>query len=133
MSTFPWQTWNSSPFSIERKQGKDPGTVILALSGPLTVRDVYSTLTPTAFNKILDLQPAPGQERPAKVILDLSNCPYMDSTGLGLVVKHHVHCQRNCVKLIAAALSPRVREVFKLTKIDAVVHICATVEEAEMN
>lgn len=133
MSNFAWQTWNSSPFTIERKQGKDLGTVILALSGPLTVRDVYSTMTPSAFNKVLDLGPAPGQDRPAKVILDLSNCPYMDSTGLGLVVKHHVHCQRNCVKLIAAALSPRVREVFKLTKIDAVIPICASVEEAEMN
>jgi anti-anti-sigma factor len=133
MSTFPWQTWNSRPFHIERRQGKDPGTVILSLSGPLTVRDVYSTLAPTAFNKILDLEPAPGEDRPVKVILDLSNCPYMDSTGLGLIVRHHVHCRNNCVKLIAAAMSPRVREVFKLTKIDSVVPIVATVAEAEIN
>lgn len=133
MSNFPWQTWNSAPFNIERKPGKNPGTVILTFSGPFTTRDVYSSLPTTAFSKMLSLEPAPGEDRPEKVILDLSNCPYMDSTGLGMIVKHHVSCQRNCVKLIAAALSPRVREVFKLTKVDSVVLICGTVEEAEMN
>lgn len=81
MSNFAWQTWNSSPFSIERRQGKEPGTLILSLSGPLTMRDVYSTLTTTAFNEIVNVEAAPGEDRPLKVILDLSKCPYMDSTG----------------------------------------------------
>lgn len=133
MSSFPWQTWNSSKFNIERKQGKDPGTVILAFSGPFTVRDVYSTLAPTALDKILEMEPAPGEDRPIKNILDLANCPFMDSTGLGMIVKHHVSCQRKGIKVIAAAMSPRVREVFKMTRIDSVVQIVASVEEAEVN
>jgi anti-anti-sigma factor len=133
MSNFPWQTWNSAKFSIERKTGKDPRTVILCFSGPFTTRDVYTSLPTLGFSKFLDLEAAPGEDRPVKVILDLSNCPYMDSTGLGMIVKHHVHCKQNCVKLMAVGMSPRVREVFKLTKVDSVVPIFATVDEAEIN
>jgi anti-anti-sigma regulatory factor len=35
------------------------------------------------------------------------------------------------MKMIAAGMTPRVREVFKLTRVDAVVPIAASVEEAE--
>ena len=34
------QIWKSSPFTIERKQGKAPGTVIFRLCGPFTARDM---------------------------------------------------------------------------------------------
>jgi hypothetical protein len=32
------QVWKSSKFTIERNQGKTPGTVIFRLSGPFTAR-----------------------------------------------------------------------------------------------
>lgn len=133
MSTFSWQTWNSSPFSIERKPGSTPGTVILCFHGPFTMRDVYSTLPPTTLSKVLELEPAEGEAAPVKNILDLTGCPYMDSSGLGMIVSHHVHCQKKGVKMIAVGMTPRVREVFKLTKVDCVVPIAASVEEAEAN
>ena len=41
------QIWKSSPFTIERKQGKAPGTVISRLCGPFTARDMYGSLTPS--------------------------------------------------------------------------------------
>ena len=66
MGTFAWQTWNSAPFKIERKRGKTPGTVILSLSGPFTVRDVYSVLPTMELNKMLDLPSEPGEDPPAK-------------------------------------------------------------------
>ncbi|MGH9599432.1 MAG: STAS domain-containing protein [Terracidiphilus sp.] len=133
METYPWQTWNSRPFSVERERGKTPGTVILRFCGPFTVRDVYSALPPMALNQILELEPAPGEDTPTRNILDLTNCPFMDSSGLGMIVKHHVRCQRKGIKLVAVGMSPRVREVFKITRMDCVVPIVATVEEAESN
>lgn len=133
MSSFGFQTWNSSKFNIERKPGKEAGTVILCFSGPFTMRDVYSSLPTMELSRILALEPAPGECCPTKNILDLSNCPYMDSTGLGMIVTHHVRCQNKGIKVVAAAMSPRVREVFKLTRVDGVVPIAATVEEAEIN
>lgn len=133
MSSFGFQTWNSAKFNIERRPGKDPGTVILCFSGPFTMRDAYSSLPTMALTKILELEPAPGECCPTKNILDLSRCPYMDSTGLGIIVTHHVRCQNKGIRMVAAGMSPRVREVFKMTRVDAVVPIAATVEEAEVN
>jgi anti-anti-sigma factor len=130
-AAFAWQTWNSDPFSIERKQGKAPGTVILRFHGPFTMRDVYSNLPTMTLNKMLELEPAPGEEPPVKNVLDLAECTYMDSSGLGIIVTHHVRCEKKGVKMIAAAMTPRVREVFHITKMDTVIPIAATVEEAE--
>jgi len=42
-----------------------------------------------------------------------------------------VHCQKKGMKMIAAGMTPRVREVFKLTRMDSVIPIAASVEEAE--
>ena len=131
MATFAWQTWNSAPFSIERKRGKAPGTVILCVSGPLTVRDVYTALSPAELNNVIDRPAEPGEEPPVKYILDLTNCPYMDSSGLGMVATQYVRCRRNGIKMIAVGASPRVREVLKITKMDSVIPMVATMEEAE--
>jgi anti-anti-sigma factor len=54
----------------------------------------------------------------------------MDSTGLGMVVRHYVRCQDKGVRFVAAGVSPRVLELFKLTNVDAVIPIIAAVEEA---
>lgn len=132
-ATFAWQTWNSGPFSIERERGAAPGTVILRFHGPFTTRDAYTSLPTQTLSKMLDLEPAPGEEPPVKNILDLTHCPYMDSSGVGMIVTHHVRCQKKGVRLIAAGMSPRVREVFHITRIDTVVPIVSSVEEAEMN
>jgi anti-anti-sigma factor len=65
------------------------------------------------------------------LILDLTDVPYMHSSGLGMIVRHYVRCQGKGVRLIAAGVSPRVLELFKLTKVEAVFSMTATVEEAD--
>jgi anti-anti-sigma factor len=128
-----WQTWNSGPFSIERKLGKAPGTVILAFRGPFTTRDAYSSMPTMSLQQVLELEPQPGEDPPVLNILDLSGCPFMDSSGLGIIVSHMVHCKKKGIKMIAACMTPRVREVFRLTKVDCVVPIATTMEIAEGN
>lgn len=125
------QIWNGTPFSIEREEGKAPGTVIFRLCGPFTARDMFGSLTPVALHNMLDFQSTPGEEPPAVNILDLTEVPYMDSTGLGMIVRHYVRCQGKGVRLIAAGVSPRVLELLKLTKVEAVISMTATVEEAD--
>ena len=56
----------------------------------------------------------------------------MDSTGLGRIVSHYVHCRGKGVRMIAAGLSPRILELFKLTKVDSVIPMTAIVEEADI-
>jgi anti-anti-sigma factor len=84
-----------------------------------------------SLKQVLELEPAPGEIPPVKNILDLTACPYMDSSGLGIIVAHMVHCNKKGMKVIAAGMMPRVREVFRLTKVDTVVPIATSVEVAE--
>lgn len=108
------------PLQIEREDGKAPGTLILRLAGPLTLRNIF------------DLQ---AQLRNAKAtpvtILDLTQVPYMDSAGMGVVVNYHVHCQNLGGRLIAVGVSQRIMELFKITKVDSVICMRPTLEEAE--
>jgi len=108
------------PLTFERKEGNAPGTLIFRLTGPLTLRNMFDFQTQLR-----------NTEPPAVTILDLTGVPYMDSAGMGLVVNHFVRCQGKGVRLIAAGVSPRVLELFKLTKVDAVIPMAANVEEAE--
>jgi ABC-type transporter Mla MlaB component len=127
------QLWKGTPFSIERKEGKASGTVIFRLFGPFTARDMYGSLTPVGLRNMLDFKSRPGEEPPVVNILDLTEVPYMDSAGLGIVVGHYVSCQRKGVRLIAAGVGPRVRELLKMTKLDTTIPMTATVNEADMN
>jgi anti-sigma B factor antagonist len=108
------------PLSIQREEGKTAGTLIFRLTGPLTLRNMFD------FQSQLR-----SADPPPVTILDLTGVPYMDSAGMGLVVNHYVRCQAKGVRLIAAGVSPRVMELFKLTKVDAVIPLAASVEDAE--
>jgi anti-sigma B factor antagonist len=108
------------PLKIEQEQGKAPGTLILRLTGPLTLLNIF------------DLQAFLRSAAPTPLtILDLTDVPYMDSAGMGVVVNFHVHCQNKGGRLIAAGVSPRILELFKITRVDKVIAMAATSEEAE--
>ncbi len=109
-----------APLTVERFEGKTPGTLIYRLNGPLTLRNIFELQS--------QLRSA---DPPPVTIIDLTQVPYMDSTGMGMIVNHHVRCKSKGVKLIAAGINPRVFELFKLTKVDTVIPITATAEEAE--
>jgi ABC-type transporter Mla MlaB component len=126
------QIWKNSSFTIERIEGKAPGTVIFRLCGPFTARDMYGTLTPDALGNLLAFQSTPGEQPPSVNILDLTEVPYMDSTGLGMIVKHYVRGQGKGVQMIAAGVSQRVLDLFKLTNVNAVIPTVATVLEADI-
>jgi anti-sigma B factor antagonist len=111
---------NDAPLSIERKDGSIPGTRILALTGPLTLRNIFELQT--------ELR---GGEVPKLSILDLSGVPYMDSAGMGLIINHFVHCQNCGGKMVVAGVSPRVNELFRMTRVDSVIPQAASVEAAE--
>jgi anti-sigma B factor antagonist len=109
-----------APLHIERRNGAAPGTQILVLSGPLTLRNLFE----------LQHELRSG-ELPKISILDLSGVPYMDSAGMGLIINHFVHCQNLGSKMIVAGVSPRVHELFRMTKVDSIITQTASVEAAE--
>jgi ABC-type transporter Mla MlaB component len=98
------QVWKSSKFTIERNQGERPGTIIFRLSGPFTARDMHGALSPDALRNTFEAEEENDpQALPihALHILDLTEVPYMDSAGLGLIVSHYVRCQGRGVRLVA--------------------------------
>lgn len=109
-----------APLLIEVKQGTNPGTKVVTLTGPITLRNLFQ------FQDELR-----AGELPKVAILDLSGVPYMDSSGMGAVINYYVFCQRHSTKMIAAGVSARVMELFKMTKVDSVIPLAGSVEEAE--
>jgi anti-anti-sigma factor len=128
MSTMQAQIWRGATFSIERRQNPAADAVIFRFSGPFTARDMYAALSPAALRNIFESDPP--RHVPSVNIFDLTEVPYMDSCGLGLIVGHFVRCQGKGVHLIAAGVAPRVLELFKTTKTDHLFPITATVDEA---
>jgi anti-anti-sigma factor len=55
----------------------------------------------------------------------------MDSSGMGAIINYHVHCERNGARLVVTGVSSRVLELFKLTHVDTVIAMGASVEAVE--
>lgn len=108
------------PLTIDRKEGSTPDTTIFHLSGPLTLRNMFE------FQSQLR-----GGQTPPLTIIDLSQVPYMDSAGMGLVMNQYVHCKTKGLKLIVAGANSRVMDLFDVTKVSTILPLAATVEEAE--
>jgi ABC-type transporter Mla MlaB component len=121
---------NIHAFSIERMEANAAGTAIFRLAGPLTARSMYECQTPDAVNGILSFHSTPDEQLPVLNILDLSEVPYVDSMGLGLIVTHYAHCQRKGIRMIAVGVGQRVLELFKLTRVDGLIPMAATIAEA---
>ena len=128
MGTAQVQLWRGSDFTIGQTTGVAPGTAIFRFSGPFTTRDMYTSLTPAALRNLFE---RPTQEQKAVHIFDLTEVPYMDSAGLGMLVSHFARSQGRGVRLVLAGVSPRVLRLFQAIKLDNLIPMAATVEEAD--
>ncbi|NIZ12958.1 STAS domain-containing protein [Phaeobacter sp. HF9A] len=69
------------------------------------------------------------EDGPERVILDLSNVDFIDSSGLGAIVAamKQLGAAR---KLDLAGLTPMVDKVFRLTRMDTVFNLYSTLQDA---
>lgn len=108
----------SEELEIDRIEGF-PAQEVLSLRGPLTAKNA-----PTFQN-------AMRREEPAHtVILDLSDVPYIDSAGLGLLVSAHVSRQKSGRRVVLSGINPRVRRLFEVTRMGDLFLIFASPQEA---
>jgi anti-anti-sigma factor len=89
---------------------------------------MHSTLSPTDLRNLFELS---AQEQKTLYIFDLTDVPYVDSAGLGLLVSQFTRCQGRGVRLVLAGVRPRVLQLLQLTRLHNLLPMAATVEEAE--
>ncbi|ABV32912.1 MULTISPECIES: STAS domain-containing protein [Pseudothermotoga] len=64
------------------------------------------------------------------LIIDLSHVDYMDSSALGVLIGLQKSCRLNGGALILCGLEENLKRIFKMTSLDSVFSIRATVEDA---
>ena len=110
---------SDAQFSYAISPGAQDGTTVLKITGPLVLASIFG------------FQNEFRSMRPAALIVDLSDCPFMDSAGLGLLMNQFVSAEGNQRKLFLAGVNERIESLFELTKVSAVLKRFPTVEAAE--
>jgi anti-sigma B factor antagonist len=59
-----------------------------------------------------------------RVIVDLAEVPYMDSSGVATLVEALQVCRRQHRELVLVRLTSRVASIFQISKLDSVFTIC---------
>jgi len=76
-----------------------------------------------AFLKVLD-------SKSHKVVVNLSGVAYVDSSGLATLVEAHQKIKSAGGKLKLASLTPKVKSLFEITKLEKLFEIYATEDDA---
>jgi anti-anti-sigma factor len=107
------------PLTYSFATGKNDGTTILKLNGPLTLSTIFG------------FQNEFRGQTPQVMIVDLSESPYMDSAGLGLLMNYYVSAESHGRKLLLAGANERIESLLEMTKVHKVLKNFPTVDAAE--
>jgi anti-sigma B factor antagonist len=106
--------------TIAMAPGANEEQRVLQLNGPVTIATLF------------DFRDTVRAEKTSKtVILDFAHVPYVDSAGVGAIVNAHVSCVNSGRRLILVAVADRIRALMKVTRVEQVLTIYPTLEEAQ--
>ena len=63
------------------------------------------------------------EERPTKMILDMSDIDFMDSSGLGLVMGRYALMQKTGGELTLRSPNSRIKKIFELAGLERIIKI----------
>ncbi len=104
---------------IEQAPSRISDVTVFRLKGPFTLSTMF------AFQDSLRNAGVNG------AIVDLTDVPYLDSAGLGVLLGQFAHAQRAGKKFALVGISARVRIIFEITNTDKALPIFATQADAE--
>ena len=107
------------PLTHSFTNGKSEGTTILKLVGPLTLSTMFGFQNEFRSNT------------PQVMIVDLSESPYMDSAGLGLLMNYYVSAESHGRKLLLVGANERIQAILEMTKVQQILKNFPSVEAAE--
>lgn len=88
--------------------------------------DVDLTGSPTLRH---ELRKAAG-EKPMRLVIDLSQVGYMDSSGVATLVEAMQLTRKAQTKMVLCGMQARVRSVFEIARLDSIFTIAGTLDEA---
>jgi anti-anti-sigma factor len=97
--------------------------VILHLNGQF-VGGVETDDLITEFEKVVTV-------KNPQLIVDFTNTTFLSSIVIGLLVKMHAKFSETDGKLFFCGLNPTLRSVLKMTKVDTILNIVDTLEQAK--
>jgi anti-sigma B factor antagonist len=106
------------PLTVERL-GAIGGQGVLCLRGPLTMENVLP------FQNAIR-----REEKEESVILDLSEVPYIDSSGLGSLVSAYISRQKTGRSVALSGVNERVFRLFEITKTESLFLMFETLDDA---
>lgn len=104
----------NNPLQISINPGQRSDEVVLQLSGPLILDNLFN------FQRTWREQTAPS------ITVDLSQVPYVDSSGIGSLVNMHVSRQKTGGSVQLFGVSERVMTALAVTKVDKIFSIVNT-------
>lgn len=106
-----------------------PVRVVRAV-GRAAVVEVSGDIDINRSNEFQQVLLAVLDDKPDRVVVDLSAVPYMDSSGVASLVKLLSRARKANIKVMLIKLNDRVRSIFEITRLDNVFTICKTEQEA---
>lgn len=69
-------------------------------------------------------------QKPTKLVIDLTDVPYMDSSGVATLIEAMQAARKADCQLVLCSLQDKVRSIFEIARLDMVFTIMATTDEA---
>jgi len=108
----------TNPLTVERL-GPVGGQGVLCLRGPLTKENVQP------FQNAIR-----REEQAETVILDFTEVPYVDSSGLGSLVTAYLSRKKAGRRVALSGVNERVFRLFQITKLEPLFLIFDTIDDA---
>ena len=104
---------------IVTSSGSREGYKIVHVKGALNIHTIF------------DFQSALRAETSPALIIDFSEVPFIDSTGLGAMVGAHLAAQKANRKLVFAAMNTQVKALLDMTHVSHFFTTYPTIHDAE--
>ena len=105
--------------TIDSQVDEGRGVCTLKLTGPLLLSNLF------------EFQTRLRGEKEHGLVIDLSDVPYIDSAGIGVLVNGMVSSKNRGRTVVLSGVNERVMAVFRVTKVDTLFHFADSKADAE--
>jgi anti-sigma B factor antagonist len=98
--------------------------------GPLLKHGVLCLQGPMTAKTVAAFQNAIRSEFTPIVILDLTEVPFMDSSGLGSLVSAYITCHKTGRQVVLTGVNSRILKLFEITRVESLFLMFPTLDAA---